>query len=770
MYQQRISAGQLVSHYRDGAAALAAGDFFTALRMCPEDPEIAGICRVMLGNEVAGTMALDGIAKPSPRALAFSALGHWLLGREQCVRERLLAAADSPLAQGLSAAMRMTRPRIAFFSGNEKLMGFVQAVRDAGVAELVTIGHRPDLVDVPITPATDAAAFAAAVGPVDALYIDNLTILPPQLAAIDAPKVCQVYDVEHSYAARGRETAWVDWLVAGTSGEHFETSLRAERPVLLRGIGLTELWPDLSGLRDLSRAVAAPRPIDILYTGGIDMPFYPDKRIRLTRLAHIDPGIRVEIHGRMLARADYFQRLAQAKFVFSSTRSTNSTPKRLLESLSHGALPLCEQGSSLDLLFDCGSAIAKTYDDRSLLRDVRAHVENYGTYVARLSGDNALATRLLDQLPTTDRAARGFVRYVTLLASLTRRGVSWGDILGDGAQEPERTSRSVVAGQAYAAKHSDMQAYQPALRRTLFAPLAHGADVPLAERLVGLASLSICDRQEHLLRRQPLGRKIAAPALMVVLNRARHKDPGVLTTWVQLAELLVDVDRLRVASRLIPAIEAHCARLDLESAPSLVTPAFEYEDFWLVDSLIRESLSRRDPQVFPPRAGLARAQIAMRLIWLRARVAQAEGDWTALGAALDELYAMRPADPWLLEQAMLLAAAGARSDQPKPFLTRLCLFYLRGARRCPRFLSLHFPLALQAMVLAGRGRLAQAMIPRFLRVKARIHMIGGDMPVTPAERNMLSTFGDAIGAEIARFDGSSIMPPLDQWRIHAAAA
>ena len=770
MYQQRISADQLISHYRDGAAALAAGDFCSALRVSAADPEIAGICRVMLGNEVAGTEALDSIAAPTSRALTFSALGHWLRGQDRCARERLMATVDSALAQALSAAMRRIRPRIAFFSGNEKLMGFVQALRAADVAEIVTIGHRPDLVDVPITPATDPAALAAAVGPVDALYIDNLTILPPQLAAIDAPKVCQVYDVEHSYAARGPETGWIDWLVAGTSGEHFESGLRTERPVLLRGIGLTELWPDLSALRDLSRAVAAPRPIDILYTGGIDMPFYPDKRVRLTRLAHIDTDIRIEIHGRMLPKAAYFERLAQAKFVFSSTRSTNSTPKRLLESLSHGALPLCEQGSSLELLFDCGGAIAKTYDDRSLLRDVRGHVAGYDAYVARLCGNGSIATRLLDQLPTTDRAARGFVRYVTLLAALTRAGLSWRDILGDATREPVARDRSMVTGQAYAAKHSDIQAYQPALRRSLFAPLAHGRNVPLAERLVGLASLAICDRQEHLLRRQPLGRKIAAPRLLAVLNSARRNVPAALTTWVQLAELLVDAGRLRAASRLVPAIQAQHATLDLDAAPSLVTPAFEYEDFWLVDGLIRERLARHDPQVFPACPGLARKQIAMRLVWLRARIAQARSDWPVLGAALDELHAMRPDDPWLLEQAMLLAAAGARSYQPEPFLTRLCLFYLRGARRCPRFLSLHFPLALQAMVLAGRGRLAQAMIPRFLRVKARIHMIGGNMPATDAERNMLNVFGDAIVAEIARFDGSSIRTPLEQWRAHVAAA
>lgn len=766
MFTPRITARQLMAHYGTAERALAAGDFCTALRLADGDPELVGICRVMLGNEVAGTAALDGCAGLTPRGVLVAALGHWLLGRDGDARRRLDEAPTSRATQALEAAMTFARPRIAFFSGAEKMQRFVAEVRASGLAEIVTIGHRPDLVDVPVTPATDPASLAAAVGRVDAVYIDNLTILPPQLAAIAAPKICQFYDIEHAYAARGREVGWIDWLVASAGGEHFETCMRFGRPALLRGIGLTELWPDLSGLRRLAESLAAPKPIDVLYTGGIDMPFYPDKRIRLAALAQLDGGLQVEIHGRMLDKDEYLGKLGQAKFVFSSTRTANSTPKRLIEALARGALPLCEADSSLGLLFDCEGAVAKTYGSATLLRDVAAHVRAYDASVGRIAAERGLAERLLAHMPTSAGAVRGFVRFVTVLAAMSRAGMGWRGFIGMD-ERPAATSTGSPRA-PYAAKHSDMQAYQPQLRRALFAPLAAGPQTPLPERMVALASLAIVDRQEHLLRRQPLGRQQARAALVAVLNRERKKAPASLTVWLQLAELLVDLGRARPAARVLAAIDAAWTSLDLDPHPTLVTPAFEYEDFGFVDGLIRDGLTALDPAVFPGPGGNARLRLQLRLLWLQARLARDCGDTAGLAAALDMLLGLAPAEPWLLEQGMLLAAAGARSEDARGFLRRLCRFYLRGMRLCPRFLALQFPLALQAMALLGRDGLARLTLRRYLRAKARVQLTAAALPVSAAERAMLDSFRPAIAAEIGALASTPLAEPLAGW--FAAAA
>ncbi len=769
MYQQRITASQLQAHYRDADAAMVAGDFATALRMNGGDAEVAGICRVMLGNQVAGTEALDRVAAPMPRARLISAVGHWLLGHDQVADERLAGVPDGAAKRALASAMGIARPRIAFFSGTEKLVRFVEAVRNAAVADLVTIGHRPDLVDVPITPATDPAELVAAVGPVDALYIDNLTILPPQLAAIDAPKICHFYDLEHTYAARGQDVGWIDWLVAIASGEHLESQLRFGRPCLGRGFGLTDTWPDLGALSGLADHGAARRPIDVLFTGGIDMPFYPDKRQRLAALAQMPAGRRIEIYGKMLDRHDYFDLLAGSKLVFSSTRSPNCTPRRLVEALAHGACVICEDDSSIGLLLDTDLPVFHHFAPDRIGRDVEAALDRYADCLARVEADQAGFDRLIAQMPTTDRSAREFARYVTLLGQMSKSGVSWPAFMG--AEEDESAQRydaPPVRG-VYAAKHNPIQAYQPALRRALLTPLAEGDDVPYDERLVALASLAIWDRQEHLLRRQVLGRRKAACALMTTLNRARRRNPRSLQLWVHIAEFLVDTDRLALASRVIARIEAQWQLLERDRRSILVMPAYEFNDFGFVDRLIASDLAARWPDTFAPPAISPERQLQAHLAWLSARIAQQRGDVDALGLALDRMLLLGADDPWAMEQVMMMATAGLKGADPRRFLRLICLAFARGSRLCPRFLSLHFPLAIQVLMMLERTGLARILLKRFLFAKARVRLGGAEVVATDPERQMLASFGPAIRDAIARIPAEHMRATLMAWLAAAPA-
>lgn len=772
MFKQRNTADQLKAYYGDAERALAAGDFFTAQRLAGGDPEITGICRVLAGNEVAGTAGLDSLDHPTPRSRLVAALGHWLLGRDGEANACLGDVPASAATAVLRSAMAQQRPRIALFSGTDKLDRFVAAVRASGHADLVTIGHRPDLVDVAITPADAPEELAAAVGPVDALYIDNFSLLPPQLAAIDAPKICHIYDLEHAYAARGRELDWIDWQIAIASGEHLEASLRYGTPGLVRGLGLTEVWPDLSGLRSLAESRPAARPIDILFTGGIDMPFYADKRARLARLAQQPRDDRIEIYGLMLDRADYFAKLEQARFVFSSTRSPNCAPRRLLESMAHGAMVLCEQDSSICLIFDTELPLIHHYNPDRISGSAAEHLDRYQGYRTRIAGDATGAADLIAQMPTTGRATLAFARYMTWLGHLTRAGLRWPDFLQGGVAASVRPPGPAVENVVvtYAAKHNPMQAYQPALRWTLYNGLtnARPASVPYTERMVALTSLAIYDRQEHLLRRQGLGRAKAAVHLMATLNRARRETPDSLLVWIHIAELLLDLNRLNLARRVLAAIQSDWPRLKLGDRPVLITPRYEFDDHEFVDGLIADHLAQADPGLFGPPEEKARKQIGARLAWLRARLAQQSGDVAGLGAALDDILRVGAGDALLMEQALMLATAGVQSDQGRAFLRRLCLAFLRGSRLCPRFLSLHFPLALQAMVMLDRVALARLMIVRFLRAKARVRLAGATIGVTEPERQMVASFGDAFAGAIATMPPRSLRPALQLWLQQAA--
>lgn len=747
MFEPRMTADQLCGLYGTAKTALASGDFYTALRLADGDPLVGGAALVMLGHGRRGLALLEGGRELPDWARLVRALGLWLGGDNDdeargVVGDLTVGAPGYGPAQALVRAMATQRPHIVYACGAANTLRAADQLKASDDARVTVLRNVPHKADVAFGPSTPADRLAAAIGAdVDCVFIDNLIMLPPQLAAIPAPKIAQVFDIEFFYAQRGRELGWIDLLVCpGNSMDHASARLRFGDHCLQRAVALDELMQveiDLEAMQSDD----GERPIDVLATGGVDKPFFPDKQHRFGALAQADPALDIRVIGRYLPAERYLALTRAAKYALASNRASNAILGRAFEALAAGTLVACEADSALPLLFGDDLAGMHCYRDGHVARDVARLVAGYpDNRAAFVRGAPALAEALRSVLPNPEQASRRMVRTLTFWSAMARARLGWRDVFRGGPAAPRR-ALAPAAADCYAAKQESWLGLPRDLRGRLLAPLAEVSQEALAmprlgQTVTAQVFMAVNHLDADLYRHQAEGQQAAGAVILRTLNQARRLRPLSLATWFLIGRHLADAGRFGAAIRLFEQLVLRADALVLEDRVSIGDSVYEVADWPFVDAMMRDDLCRQHPLVCGRRRDQARGWILGRAHAMLAVMHGRQGD----GAAFDHYasHALRHAvaDMGVLGLVMDGAIAAWQADEDPARLRRALLSYFRAMRRSLRFLFDRFPEALELLAHLGRERLAVLLVRYWLRAKLRL-FLDGDAPVVADEERFI---------------------------------
>ena len=774
MFRPRITADQLGAIYGSAAAALEAADFYTAIRLSDGDPTIEGIALTMLGHERRGLAMLEGAGDEAVPARLVQALGLWLTGAcdEQARGMALGLAADAPdcaPAQALLHAMDTRRPHIVYACTAANTLRAADILKACDDARVTVLRNTPLNADVAFGPATPASAVVQAIGDdVDCVLIDNLIMLPPQLAAIRAPKIAQVFDIEFFYAQRGRELAWIDMLICpGNSMDHASARIRFGDHAVQRAMALDELMQARIDPRLASGVgIGTDRPIDLLVTGGVDKPFFPDKQQRFSALAQAHADLDIRVIGRYLPPDRYNALTRAAKYVLASNRASNAITARTIEALCAGTMVACQADEALSLLFGDDLTGVHQYRDGQVARDIADLVGAFDrNHAAFVEGAPRLAEALHSLLPPAEQACLRAVRYMTFWSQMARRGLGWRSIVTGGESPDTRRIARPAGSDCYAAKQESWLGLPRDLRGKLLAPLA-AADgdalvMPrLGQTVTAQAFHGVNALDEDLYRHQSAGVRAAGAAILRTLNRARRKRPNSLATWFLIGRHLAECDRFDAAIRVLESLVARFDVLELEDRLLVADSTYEVADWPLVDAMMRDDLARHAPAVCGPDRDFARHWLAGRTHALLATLYARCGDSAASGRHASCAMQHAGRDVGVLGAVMSSAVIAWQYERDRANLARATVAYFRGLRLSLRFMLDEFPRALEMLHLLGRRGLACLLVRYWFRTKARIFLDGEAPVVTPDERFVYECHATLFQSAAEAFAATRLQPAI----------
>ncbi|MEZ5670334.1 MAG: hypothetical protein R3F55_23470 [Alphaproteobacteria bacterium] len=754
MFRPRMTADRLGALYGTAAAALAAGDFYTALRLAGGEPAVEGIALCMLGNERRGLARLESTDGGEPAVGLVRALALWLQGDDTAARAeaRALVARHTGFAPAaaLAAAMAVDRPHIVYACTAANTLAAADALKASDAARVTVLRNVPHKADIAFGPATPAAALAQAVGEgIDCVLIDNLIMLPPQLAAIAAPKIAQCFDIEFFYAQRARELGWIDLILCpGNAMDHAAARIRFGAPALMRAFALDELMQaDPAPLCAARVGAAADRPIDVLATGGVDKPFFPDKQHRFADLAMADPALDIRVIGRYLPAERYRALTGRAKYVLASNRASSAVTARVIDALCAGTMVACQRDEALGLLLGDDLVGVHCYRDGHVAADVARMVADYDrNRTAFVAGAARLAVALGALLPGPEAVARRSLRTLVFWSQMIRRGLGWASVVGAGAVPVRAAVALPQPSDCYAAKQESWLGLPGPLRGKLLAPLAAAEAAALAmprlgQAVTAQAFLALNRLDCDLYRRQDEGVRAACLPILRTLNRARRAHPRSLTTWFLIGRHLAAVGRPAAAMRVLDALVARAGALELEERFLVAGDGYEVADWPLVDALMRDDLARHAPALFGAERGLVRAWLFGRAHALLASLHAARGDAAAFAGHAARAAALAPGDAAVWETALSGGVLAWQADGDATHLARALYAYLRAGRLSLRLQLDRFPEALEIAALLRRPGLGRLMVRRWLLAKSRLRLDAEEPVVTADERFVFARHG-----------------------------
>lgn len=770
MYRPRLTADQLCRIHGTAEAAFRAADLFTAIRLADGDSEIAGMALTMLGHEHRGLKVLEGAGGLAPRARVIQALGLWLAGAcdSQARAMARSCAADgneaSPAA-ALLRAMDAERPHIVAYCTAANTLQAADMLKACPDARVTVLRNVPVKADVAFAPDTTPAQLGGALDdPVDCVLVDNLLMLPPQLAAIDAPKIAQVSDIEFAYAQRGRELAWLDLIVSvGNSTEHMNARVRFGDHVVMRLQGLEEFRDlDIDPARLHDDALAMDRPIDALVTGGVDKPFYPDKQQRFSALAQADADLRIDIIARYLPFERYQALTRMAKYAVLSNRMAQIVTRRAVETLAAGTMLACEQDHAMNLLFGDDLAGVHGYRDGHIAQDIARLVADFPRHQEAFARSlPALVETLRHLYPTPETAIRRSVRYLTFWSEMAKAGLDWRQLAAGDAAVGHRSMSRPTATDCYAAKQESWLGLPPKLRGRLLAPMARidtdALAMPrLGQTVTAQAFLALNAHDEDLYRYQAEGQFRARAAILRTLNMARRRHPRSLSTWYLIGRHLAEVGRFKVAIRVLGMLVDRAGELELEPRVTMVDGQYEVNDFPFVDAVAADDLARAYPAAMGPFSERARQWVLGRAYGLLAAMHAVGGDVSAFRAHARQALALAGRDLVVLDHVQSGAVRAWQMQNAERDLALAAVAGLVAMRLAPRTLFDRFPDALRILTMLGRDRLGDLLTRRWLRAKARIFLEAEAPVATDAESEVLAEDPARFQRNAAAFENTGL--------------
>lgn len=361
----------------DAAALFAAGNFAAVAAGGAADDWMTHAARGLIGREAA---ALAGLGSPEHAdARFYAAVACWMAGEE---REALtlLDGVPTPYARNLAALIR--KPVIRVLAQlpwtRQGAQDLLSGARSEGRFLVQNLSFHPD--DLPNQPYGDIHRYYRPEQPPD-FYICAMIewhLVPPNLQELPCPLLGQTADYDLHIQTVHPWLQAFDALVVTDPTEWADVRRLASAPVFT--------FPKSFVLADdLPPIPTGPRRYDVLQTGTVLHPYYPDKAALFHQLL-ADPGLHPLFLNGFLGNREYRELLAATKVVPTYVRHSGAMPTRGLEALSMGCAVVAQAGSSLALY--------------------AGEEEGVWSYHPARGDLAAVVRRLVDAWPETELAAR----------------------------------------------------------------------------------------------------------------------------------------------------------------------------------------------------------------------------------------------------------------------------------------------------------------------------------------------------------------------------
>ncbi len=347
-----------------------------------------------------------------PDALFYRGVAHWIDGDERAALEDL-GRVETEHARNL--ARLIEKPQIDCLSqlawrrdGAQDLITGIQADPKFRVRNISF--YKDDLRSEPY--ASIHKYYDESVPP--DFYIAQMVewhLIPPDLQELPCPIFGQSADYDAHIQAVYPWLQIFDEMVAADQVEwQHMSALTSPTPVTTfpKIFGVSESLPPIENKE---------RPLDLLITGSVIYPYWPEKVKTLFEVLASD-SLDYRIMEGYLSRDIYNSLLATSKLTISKLRRPSLMPTRVLDAVSMGCATIVQEGSVILLYIGDDDGVV-TFDDTDadLTRAVQSVVSNWEDY----RGKTLRGAEKIRRDFALSKVSSEYFRYLTFLAARPRK-------------------------------------------------------------------------------------------------------------------------------------------------------------------------------------------------------------------------------------------------------------------------------------------------------------------------------------------------------------
>lgn len=380
-FSYRVTIDDIRSTYGSGAAAFESGDFLNAAQMASRDSEIRGCSLILSGLSERGLEVLEkATGRLSGRVKLCQAFALWSLDRDDEARAVLQTLKNGESAKQAQRFLQLlnrndikvfiTAAFISLFHGQRPESTFSSSYQ-----------YGPFTTKYVGTQMENNAYSYRSNEPFDE-FIDSLPdhekpdvifalspqwLLPKNFHKVNVPKVLWSHDPD-VFLYRNRENySLYDVIICISSQEHFEMS-RSSNAYCAANIMLHPLHVPFPLAK-----IPKEKKIDLLFTGSALSSFHTEKPRFMYQVSELQADYNVVVIDTHLPDEQYFEMLAQTKFLPVVGRHAGTPSPRWREALTCGSCVLFPEGTFYDEIAP-GCFPFRTH---SIAADIRAHLSQF---------------------------------------------------------------------------------------------------------------------------------------------------------------------------------------------------------------------------------------------------------------------------------------------------------------------------------------------------------------------------------------------------------